>query len=184
MSGETADGTRKMEPRREEIPSAAATAAEAGKQRSATGDTPGSCTGEQKVPGAGVTDVGTYLAYERTDMAVQRNYLASERTLMGWIRTALSMISFGFTIGKLGQTLHEVEFKGVFRVRTVSIQAIAYFLVVIGTVALFGATAQHILRVREYRTMGYRRRYGIAVWVAILLVLVGGFALTALVAKL
>jgi putative membrane protein len=38
-------------------------------------------------------DVGTRLAADRT-------WLADERTLMAWIRTATSLISFGFTIYK------------------------------------------------------------------------------------
>ena len=33
-------------------------------------------------------------------LAVQRTRMASERTLMGWVRTAISMISFGFTMAK------------------------------------------------------------------------------------
>ena len=43
---------------------------------------------EQKPP-----DAGTRLAADRT-------WLADERTLMAWIRTATSLISFGFTIYK------------------------------------------------------------------------------------
>src|SRR3954468_6729041 len=38
-------------------------------------------------------DTGTRLAADRT-------WLASERTLMAWVRTATSLISFGFTIYK------------------------------------------------------------------------------------
>jgi putative membrane protein len=40
-------------------------------------------------------------------MARTRTLLAADRTLMAWIRTALSMISFGFTIYKFLQGLHE-----------------------------------------------------------------------------
>lgn len=40
-------------------------------------------------------------ASESTLLAVDRTRLAHERTLMAWIRTATSMISFGFTIAKL-----------------------------------------------------------------------------------
>ena len=130
-------------------------------------------------------DTSTLLAQDRTDLAVARNVLASERTLMGWIRTTISMISFGFTIGKLGQTFREVEVGGVLlRSRTLSVETIAYYLVVIGTLALVAAIAQHILRVRTYRAMGYRGRFSLAVWVAVLLVGLGGLALTALVANL
>ncbi len=136
-------------------------------------------------PAASATDAGTQLAHERTDLAVERSYLASERTLMGWIRTALSMISFGFTLGKLGDVLQDVEVTGVFRgPRTVSIGGIAYFLVVVGTLALLGATVQHLLRAREYRRMGLGPHVSFAVPVAVLLVMAGGFAFSALVLKL
>ena len=35
------------------------------------------------------------------ELAKERNREAAERTLMAWIRTALSLIGFGFGIGKL-----------------------------------------------------------------------------------
>lgn len=130
-------------------------------------------------------DVGTRLAHERTDLALERNYLAAERTLMAWIRTALSMISFGFTIGKIGQTLENVQVKGLFRgTRMVGVESVAYFLVVLGTSALAMAIVQYVSRVAEYADLGLRRRISIAVIVGVILVLVGGLALTALVMQL
>ena len=36
-------------------------------------------------------------------LAIDRTRLAAERSLMAWIRTALSMIAFGFTIYKFLQ---------------------------------------------------------------------------------
>jgi putative membrane protein len=127
-------------------------------------------------------DVGTNLAHQRTDLAMERNYLAAERTLMAWIRTSLSMISFGFTIGKLGQVMHEVNVKGIIgRTRTIGIENIAHFLVILGTVALIGAAWQHRRRMRELYALGLRRQISITFIVALLLAVVGGFALTALV---
>ena len=41
------------------------------------------------------------------DMARLRTSMASDRTLMAWVRTALSMISFGFTIYKFFQYLYD-----------------------------------------------------------------------------
>jgi uncharacterized membrane protein YidH (DUF202 family) len=95
------------------------------------------------------------------------------------------MISFGFTIGKLGQVLHEVEVKGIMgHVRTVSTERIAYFLVILGTVALIGAALQHWQRMRELRAMGLSRELPITFIVALLLAVVGGFALSALILAL
>lgn len=130
-------------------------------------------------------DAKTQLAHERTDLALERSALASERTLMAWIRTALSMISFGFTLGKVGQTLAQFEMKGIFQgPRLMSVESIAYFLVILGTAGLAAAILQHLARVAEYTAMGLRRRISIPVLVAMVLVLVGGFALTALVTQL
>lgn len=127
----------------------------------------------------------TRLARKRTDFAMDRSYLATERTLMAWIRTALSMISFGFTIGKLGQVLNDLEIKGIGgKIHTVSVETIAHFLVVLGTVALLGAAFQHRRRVRELYAMGLHYQISITFYVALLLAVVGVFALTALVMAL
>ena len=140
---------------------------------------------ETPVPGTGANDVGTRLAHERTDLALVRNYMAVERTLMAWIRTSLSMISFGFTIGKLGQVMKDVEVRGFLgRVRDLSVESIAYFLVILGTLSLLGAVVQHWLEVRNLRAMGFRHRFSIAFVVALLLSVVGGFALSSLILKL
>jgi putative membrane protein len=140
--------------------------------------------GSVKEPKAGA-DAGTQLAHQRTDMAMDRNYLAGERTLMAWIRTSLSMISFGFTIGKLGKVLENIQLKGPLgNIRTVSIEGLAYFLVILGTAALLAAAIQHWRRVRELRAMGLAYRFSIAFIVALLLAALGGFALSSLVMQL
>ena len=63
-------------------------------------------------------------------------------------------------------------------------ESIAYFLVVLGTLALLGAIVQYWLQVRELRAMGLRHRISIAFVVALLLSVLGGFALSSLVLKL
>jgi len=185
VSGESGVRTPNGEPR---TPPAAAPAAPVGRVRKALaglGCLLGIGPGKTPEPGAGKSDVSTHLAEQRTDLALERNYMAAERTLMAWIRTALSMISFGFTIGKLGQVLQDVEVRGFLgRFHDVSVESIAYFLVVLGTLALLGATVQHWLEVREFRAMGLRRRISIAFVVSVLLTVVGGFALSSLVLKL
>jgi putative membrane protein len=130
-------------------------------------------------------DSANLAADTSTRLAMERNYMASDRTLMAWVRTSLSMISFGFTLGKLGQVLHDVTLQRLIGgTRTVSIEQLAYFLVIIGTVALLGASFQHWNRMRELRAMGLRHRYSITLFVSVILVAVGTFAFTALVLAL
>ena len=129
-------------------------------------------------------DTNTRLAHERTDLALDRSYMACERTLQAWIRTALSMISFGFTLGKLGDAAKSIEIKGLFHQRQLGIESIAYFLVVLGTLGLLAATVQHVFAVFGLRRIGLRNRPSIAFVIAILLTILGGFAFTALVLNL
>jgi len=136
----------------------------------------------QQQASTGSVDTSTHLAQERTGMAMSRTYWAADRTLQAWVRTTLSMISFGFTLGKLSQAMSEIEVKGLLNTtKTVSITSVAYGLVVLGTLALLLATAQHWFRVRELRALGMRPQLSISFVVAILLSIVGFFAFTALV---
>lgn len=121
-------------------------------------------------------DVSTHLALERT-------YWAAERTLMGWIRTALAMIGFGFTIGKLGQTLANIEVTGLRGIRTIGIDSIAYFLVILGTAALLAASLQFSRRVYVLTKEGLQPRPSIEFLVSVVLFLMGVFAFSTLVLK-
>jgi len=119
---------------------------------------------------------------ETTSLAIERTALAAENTLMGWIRTTLSMIGFGFTIGKISQALDEV--KGVFRMHTFSVRGISDFLVILGTVSLLVACWQYRHRVRGLRKLGLPRETSLTLGVALLIVVLGAFALTTLVTAL
>ncbi|WP_410961755.1 DUF202 domain-containing protein, partial [Salmonella sp. SAL4457] len=68
--------------------------------------------------------------------------MAAERTLMAWVRTSLAMISFGFTLGKLGDALDSAEVNLLFG-RATDIIGVAYYLVIIGTLALVLAAIQN-----------------------------------------
>ena len=43
------------------------------------------------------------------ELARERNKAAADRTLMAWIRTALSLIGFGFGVGKLYEALEKAN---------------------------------------------------------------------------
>jgi putative membrane protein len=72
--------------------------------------------------------------------------MAADRTLMAWIRTSMAMITFGFTIGRLGDALssREVNLFG----RTTDVAGVAYFLVIVGTLALIVAAIQYRVDMR------------------------------------
>ena len=54
----------------------------------------------------------TFVMATNEELALRRTFLAHERTLMAWIRTAVSLISFGFTIYKFFQYLsQEIPFQ-------------------------------------------------------------------------
>lgn len=131
-------------------------------------------------------DESTRLAYGRTELAMGRTFMALERSLQAWIRTALSMISFGFTIGKLGTAyLHDIQVQGVLGgIHTLGIRSLAYFLVILGTLALVGATLQYRLALQALYANGLRRRVSIAFIIAILLSLAGIFAFSSLAMNL
>jgi inner membrane protein YidH len=79
-------------------------------------------------------DVGTRLAVDRTA-------LAHERTLMAWVRTATSLISFGFTIYKFFQ--FELKGQPPSPERFIGPRGFALFMIGIGLVALLLSTLEH-----------------------------------------
>jgi putative membrane protein len=75
------------------------------------------------------------------ELAMDRSRMASERTLMAWLRTSLSMISFGFTIFKFLEALQQQA--TVKALRPDSPRNVGLALIGIGTVALILACVQH-----------------------------------------
>jgi putative membrane protein len=73
--------------------------------------------------------------------ALENTRLAYERTLMAWIRTAVSLISFGFTIYKFFQYFQESRGEQVKRLITP--RALGMFMISAGLFALVAATLEH-----------------------------------------
>ena len=105
---------------------------------------------------------------------------------MAWIRTALSMISFGFTIGKLGQVMNSVEVKGHFGLRPDDERRKHCLLSrdPRDRGAPRGRSAASSPRAASSTHMGLAAEFSISFIVSLLLVVVGGFALSSLVMAL
>jgi putative membrane protein len=76
-----------------------------------------------------------------TELAKERNRAAQERTLMAWIRTALSLIGFGFGIDRIVSAIHQSLGDAVNPVRLSRILGLSF--VALGTLAMLVAAIDH-----------------------------------------
>lgn len=87
------------------------------------------------------------------DMGEVRSILAADRTLMAWIRTSLSMFSFGFTIYKFLQGVQEKNALA----HSNSPQQVGLFLVGLGVTAMVFGTLSYWTTLHELeRTEKFR----------------------------
>jgi putative membrane protein len=75
-------------------------------------------------------------------LATERTRMAADRTLMGWIRTALSMIGFGFTIFKFLESIQSKELESQV-MRPHAPRTVGITLISIGVFSLVIACVQH-----------------------------------------
>ncbi|WP_368667631.1 YidH family protein [Synechocystis sp. LEGE 06083] len=114
------------------------------------------------------------------ELAKERNRAAAERTLMAWIRTSLSLISFGVGIDRIVAAIHGAfpgGRNGFHLSRTLGLS-----FIIIGTLALLAAAINHRqdLKHIDRGRFTYQSRLSISFVVAIALVVVGTFAFLAI----
>lgn len=116
------------------------------------------------------------------ELAKERSRAAAERTLMAWIRTALSLITFGFGIDRLVAAVQSSRLSGSDRI-DMSVRLLSIGFIAIGNLALVAAVLQHQqiskrLRRNDFR---YDPPIPIATVTAISLLIIGTLALLTLV---
>jgi putative membrane protein len=110
------------------------------------------------------------------ELARQRNRDAAERTLMAWIRTCLSLISFGFGLDKIVAAIDQASGSSGPRNGVI---AVALAFVFTGILAMAAATVQHLRELRRLRRADYvyEQSPRLAAATAILITLIGVMAM-------
>jgi putative membrane protein len=102
--------------------------------------------------------------------------------MMAWLRTAIAMITFGFTLFKAVQYARQLGLK-----RTEGMLgpgSFALIMIVLGLLALIVATIQHIRRARTLRQLDAELSvFSVGTLLAVLLAGVGVFALISVLAR-
>jgi len=117
-----------------------------------------------------------------TDLAFQRTRMAAERTLIAWIRTALSMISFGFTIYKFLQAMQESQ---KLPIRENGPRNLGLTFIALGTAGLIIACVQHrsLLKQLHYSS-SIGTRWSLAMMVAVAISLLGTLAFASIALRM
>ena len=131
-----------------------------------------------------VIDENEVKANLTNELAKERNRAAYDRTLMAWIRTAISLIGFGFAIAKSYEYIQmdEMEKTGRF---IDQIHAPLWFgmsFIVLGMLCILGGVIQYVKVVKQLQSgqFTYGEPRPLAKIVALILLIIGIFALITL----
>lgn len=111
-----------------------------------------------------------------TELAKERNRAAEERTLMAWIRTALSLIGFGFGIERIVTVIEQSLGGTVNPVRLSRILGLSF--IALGTFAMLYAAIDHRQQLQRIQRndLVYLSRHSPSLVVAYVLALLGTVA--------
>jgi putative membrane protein len=107
-----------------------------------------------------------------SDLGTQRTVMAADRTLMAWTRTALSMISFGFTIYKFLEAASQHTTLAHPR----SPQQVGLFLIALGTISMVVGTISYWATLKDLQKAERFRLGRAVVWIGVI-ISIGGATL-------
>ncbi len=116
------------------------------------------------------------------ELAKERSRAAAERTMMAWIRTSLSLISFGFGLDKIIAAINRSRLEGS-QHAGMSVRLVAMGFVLIGIVSMAAATRQHLRTLKQLKRddFVYIDQTSITIFTAIALTIIGVVALSLLI---
>jgi putative membrane protein len=119
----------------------------------------------------------------KNELAKERTRAAADRTLMAWIRTALSLIGFGFGIPTIVNTIETTRIGGSINPHHFA-NTIGLAFISIGLVAMYAALGDHHRILRQIRSDRYiYESSAITEKVGIALLLVGLVSFLAILIK-
>lgn len=118
------------------------------------------------------TTVDAAPSVDQLQLALERTCLAHERTLMAWTRTATSLITFGFTLYKFFEYLHErgevVRGQQILGARTFGL-----IMIGIGVLTLVIASLQHKVQMQRLKALYPNAPFSLALFLAVLIACLG-----------
>lgn len=114
------------------------------------------------------------------NMSAAGTLMAADRTLMAWIRTALSFYTFGFALYKI---LTEVHQSGQFVVNDDAPKIYGVALIVTGTVSMVAGTIEYWLMFVQLRCIQYFPTMRACFLVALWMCLAGIFLTVSIITK-
>jgi putative membrane protein len=113
-----------------------------------------------------------------TQLALARTRAAYERTMMSWIRTATSLITFGFSVYKFFQLENPSRMLGA---RIIGPRQFALALVSLGLLSLLLGIVEQRHNVRALGVQSSSEQRSLAMLLAILISILGILALVAMI---
>jgi putative membrane protein len=111
-------------------------------------------------------------------LELERTHIAYEQSMMTWVRTAIALITFGFTIYKFFQ----LELPGrAEKSRLLGPRQFALMLVALGLVSLVLATLEHRRCQRVLKQQWSDAPRSLAVWLAAMISILGTVAFVAMI---